>query len=160
MASSFPAYIASNIETGTFVAEYTPNAVTPPVVNDLVVINTGTGAVDRCGADPALIAGICEVITTPGFRPNSAQSLTPNGKVPIRITRPDALWAFSNLTGTLSDTNLGTSYGITRNATTGFWQFDTTKTGGSARFRLVRYDPVTDTAFAILLQANCQFSGV
>lgn len=157
--SSFPAYIAQEIENGTSVQEYTPDGTDIPVTGDLVFYDVSTATVKRCGANPALIAGISEVNTTPGFRPNSAQSLTPDGKVPIRTTTSRAIWAFSCAT-TLTEANVGEDYGVTRDGTTGFWQIDLSKSGSNQRFRIVRIDAVNQIAYAVLLSANAQFGGI
>lgn len=157
--SSFPAYIAQEIENGTSVQEYTPDTTDIPVVGDLVFYDVATQTVKRCGANPTLIAGISEVNTTPSYRPNAAQYLTADGKVPIRTTTPRAIWAFSCAT-TLAETNVGEDYGVTRDGTTGFWQIDLAKSASNQRFRIIRVDTVNQIAYAVVLTANAQFGGI
>jgi hypothetical protein len=87
----------------------------------------------RCGADPATILGLSEVVS------ESARVLTPNGKIPIRVLNPEMVLVMSSLTVPVDATHLNNSYGITRDAN-GIWQVDVAKTAGSARVTVVRLE--------------------
>lgn len=152
MASDFPAYVASEYESGTEVQEYTPGTTTDAFVpGSFVFFDTATQLVKLCGADPALIAGISEVNS------GDASVLTPNGKVPVRLLKPGAVVALCSAT-TLSEANVGVAYGIAKLAS-GNWGIDTTDTTAT-RVVVKRVDTAKNIAFVSFLAANLQFDAI
>lgn len=154
MASAFPAYLAKYAEL-TDVQEYTPSVVASEdvVVGDLFYYDTSTNTTKRCGADPALIAGVSEIAST------QARLLTPNNKVPLRIiTGFQAVFAFSSTT-TPAASHIGDTYGVTRSAAAQ-WQLDTAKTGADARLLVVEVDIANGIFFCHFLGTELQFAAV
>lgn len=154
MASDFAAHVTENIEIATDVQEYTPSATageTAAAAGELMYFDTADQLLKRCGADPALIAGIAEVVS------ESAKVLTPNGKIPFRTLRSGAGVRMCSAT-TLSEANVGVAYGIARLAS-GHWGVDTTDTSAT-RVVVYRVDTVTNSAFVHFLAGNLQFDAV
>jgi hypothetical protein len=133
MASSFPAYVIRNEDAGSLVEEYTPGTAAGETTSpgEFVTWDNANNWVERCGADPTAILGLAEVDS------EQARVLTQSGKIPIRVLNSNAIIAISSSTTPVVATHVGNEYGITRNATTGFWQLDIGKTGGSARALVV-----------------------
>lgn len=132
MASLFAARVAYGHDK-SIVEEYTPSQVAGEtfIYGDFVTLS-GVNAI-RCGADPATILGLSEVVS------ENARLLTPNGKVPVRTLTSECVLALSSATTPVEATHLNQSYGITR-AAGGQWQLDVAKTGLSARVTVVRVD--------------------
>lgn len=155
MSSLFPAYCARGIIEGSYVEEYTPATGTsePFIPGDFVVVQTGESMeVERCGADPTLIAGISEVDS------EKAKLITPNGRVPIRIiTGASLVLGLSSATTFAYATHVGNSYGITR-ASGGQWQLDTAKTTTSSRVKVIGGDASSNTFFCVMHQNILQFA--
>jgi hypothetical protein len=125
MASSFPLQTAYGHDKST-VEEYTPGtAANAFVVGDLVILSGVEARV--AGANPAAILGFSEVNS------EDAKVLTENGKVPVRQLTSEHVVQMSSATTPVEATHLGQEYGVTKDGTTGFWQVDVSKTGGTAR---------------------------
>lgn len=153
MASDFPAHVCENIEQSQ-VDEYTPSATAGEVAakaGELVYFDVADQLVKRCGADPALIMGIAELVS------ESAKVLTPNGKVPIRKLRPSVGVRMCSAT-TLSEANVGVAYGIAR-LSSGNWGVDTTDTSNT-RLVVYRVDTGLNAAFVHFTAANLQFDAI
>lgn len=156
----FPAYVTYGEDRGSEVEEFTPDGTETSKPGELVFYDTGAGTMKRCGADPALIAGIAEVDS------EEAKKLTSDGKCPFRLLFPGAVVVFSSATTPVEATHRGNEYGITRDATTGFWQLDIAKTGASARFVVRRVEIAgvdgasQDRFYCQLLGQYAQFDGV
>lgn len=88
---------------------------------DLVLYDTTNNGLVRCGADPALIAGIAHQSSA------NASLYVPNGLVPVSILDASTPVVMALASGTPSDTLIGDAYGIARNAD-GFWEVDTSDT--------------------------------
>ena len=157
MATLFPAYVAQGYEAGTHVQPFVPaqGANEPFIVGDFVVCTTGESAeVERCGADPVLIAGISEISSEAG------RVITPDGKVPVRIiTGASVIIAISSTSTPVYATHVGNSYGITR-ASGGQWQLDISKTTTSSRARVVNVDVVNGIFFVVIHQNVLQFADI
>jgi hypothetical protein len=81
MASDFPCHVTEGIEDGD-VQEFavsTTAGETAAAAGELMYYDTATQTIKRCGADPALIAGIA---TGPSA---TARLLTPNNKIPLQL---------------------------------------------------------------------------
>lgn len=156
MASDFPAYVAAEYEHGTEVQEYTPSVVggeTAAKAGELMFFDTATQTIKRCGADPALIAGISEVAS------DSARLLTPNGKVPLRLLKPNALVALCSAT-TPSEAHVAvsTGYGIAR-LSSGNWAIDIGDTANPRVF-VKRVDIAKGIFFVSFQAPNLQFDAI
>lgn len=153
-ASLFPARVARGFEA-THVEEFVPatGANEPFIVGDFVFVSTGeAGEVERCAADPVLIAGISEVVS------EDAKLLTPNGRVPVRIlSGAGCVLALSSTTNLVHATHVGNSYGITR-AAGGQWQLDISKITISSRVKVIAVDSVANIAFCVIHQNVLQFA--
>lgn len=153
--SEFPAGVASKIESGTDVFEFTPSQVSGEtfVVGDLVVWDAANDWVERAGANPTAILGISEVSS------EDARLITPNGKVPIRTLTEKAIVALSSATTLSEATHRLGEYGITRSSG-GKWQLDPAKTGGDARVVVLDVDTGTNTAFCKFLSEFLSADGI
>ncbi len=152
MASDFPAYVAAEYEHGTEVQEYTPGLTTEAFgPGDLVFYDTSDQLMQLCGADPSLIAGISEVDS------EEAKTLTPNGKVPVRLLKPNALVAMCSAT-TPAESHVGVAYGVVTLAS-GNWSVDTSDTSNT-RVVVKRVDIENGIFFVSFLAANLQFDAI
>lgn len=153
-ASSFPAYVTQNIGDGTQVFEYPVSAVAGETltVGELAFYDTTDDRLERCGADPALIAGISEVDST------VASTITPDGKIPLRVLSSRAVVAMASATVYDAATHIGVEYGVVRNGS-GYWLVDTSDTS-NVRVIVVGGDTVTNTFYVKFLAANLQFDAV
>lgn len=153
--SLFPAYVASGAETGTHVRPFKPatGANEPFIPGDFVFCATGeSGEVERCAADPVLIAGISEVDS------EKARLITPDGFVPVRIlSGANVVLGLSSTTAPVYATHVGNSYGITR-ASGGQWQLDIAKTTTSSRAKVIDIDTASGTFFVVIHQNILQFA--
>lgn len=123
----FPVTIAYDHDADTIVEEYTPSQVTAETFGYGDFVFLAADVVKLCGADPATILGLSEVVS------ERARLITPNGKIPIRTLGPNATLQMCSDTVPVDATHLNQSYGITRDPTSGIWKLDTAKTGASAR---------------------------
>lgn len=154
MASDFPLCIAAYIDEGSEVQEFTPSQTageTAAKAGELVYVDVADQLAKRCGADPSLIAGICEGSS------EAMRVITPNGKIPIRLLKPAALVRMCSAT-TLSAANEGVAYGIARLAS-GNWGVDTTDTSAT-RVVVKRVDTVANAAFVSFLAGSLQFDAI
>lgn len=152
MASSFKATVARNYNSAC-VDEYTPDTSATFVVGDLVVFNTGTQKLDKCGADPALIAGISFVASGTG----GAQTLTENGKLPIYCLQSDTVVSMASDT-TPAESHIGTAYGIADGGS-GVWKVDIGDTSNT-RVDVIGIDVTNGIFYVRFKAANLQFDGI
>ena len=129
----FPAQIAYDHNKGSYVEEYTPSQSAGETFGYGDFVTLAAATAKRCGADPATILGISEIVS------ESNRLFTPNGKVPVRVLGPEAVLLMSSTTVPVDATHMNNSYGITRSAA-GIWQVDVAKTGGDARVTVVRLE--------------------
>lgn len=154
MASDFPAHVAAEYEHGTEVQEFTPSATAGEVsakAGELMYYDTADQLMKRCGADPALIAGICEGAS------ETWKTLTPNGKVPLRLLKPNALVRMCSAT-TPAETHVGVLYGIARLAS-GNWAVDIGDTSNT-RVIVKRVDIANGVFYVNFVAANLQFDAI
>lgn len=152
MASNFPMQTAYGHDDST-VEEYTPGAgANAFVVGDFVILSGVEARV--AGADPAAILGFSEV------RSADATLLTPNGKVPVRQITSEHVLQMCSQTTPVEATHLGQEYGITKNGTTGYWEVDVAKTGGSARVYVNRLNVANGIWFVKVLAEFIATDGV
>lgn len=154
MASDFPAFVAKNIGDGTEVFEYLVSSTAGEtlIVGDLAYYDTTSDTLKRCGADPALIAGISEVDST------VASTITPNSKIPIRLLSSRAVVGMSSSTTFVDASHTGEVYGIARSAA-GHWQVDTSD-AVNTRIIVLGGDTTTNTFYVKFIAANLQFDAV
>ncbi len=154
MASSFPAEVAQKIDIGTTVAPYVPSQETNEdfVPGDFVVWDNTNNWVERCGADPALIAGISEVNS------EDARVLTADGKVPVRLLTSRAVVRLASATTPVEATHVSNSYGIARDAN-GHWLLDISETV-NARFTVIAVDIPTGSFYCVPIAEFLQFDGI
>jgi hypothetical protein len=155
MATDFPAYVAKNYESDTQVFEYTPSQTageTMAKAGELVYYDTADAKVKRCGADPALILGIAEVVS------EDARVLTPNGKIPIRVLMPGAVLGLCSATTPVEVTHRGNDYGIVRLAS-GNWAIDISETTNK-RVHVIDVDVTRGIFFCKPMAANLQSDAV
>lgn len=153
MASSFPAEVAQKIDIGSDVQPYTPSQVAGEVFvpGDLVFYDTVNFWMERCGADPALIAGISEVDS------EEARVLTEDGKIPVRLLDTSAIVRMASAT-TPAEAHVGVAYGIVRDAN-GHWLVDTADVVNT-RVTVVGIDIATGSFYVKFIAANLQFDGI
>jgi len=151
--SLFPAYVTRGEDQHSSVEEYTPDTTLVMIVGDFGVWDDSNNWLERCGADPALIAGISEVDS------EQAKLLTTNGKIPHRLLRSGVVLCMSSVTTYVEATHRGGEYGITRSAE-GFWQVDTAKVTTDARVVVLDGDAATGQWYVTPLAEFLQFDGV
>lgn len=156
MASDFPAYVAAEYEHGTEVHEFVPSQTageTAAASGEFVYYDPADQKIKRCGADPALIAGISEVSS------EAARVLTPNGKIPIRLLKPNALVALCSAT-TPAEAHIAvaTGYGIAR-LSSGNWALDTGDVANPRCF-VKKIDIAKGIFFVSFIAANLQFDAI
>lgn len=127
----FPARVAY-LHDSSVVEEYTPSQTSGETFGYGDFVKLSGSTVLLCAANPASILGISEVVS------EAARVLTPNGKIPIRALQSRTVLCMSSTTVPVDATHLNVQYGITRDATTGIWQVDVSKTGVNARVQVVR----------------------
>lgn len=152
MASDFPLTVTAQVEHGSEVMEFTPSQTageTSAKAGELMYFDTATQTVKRCGANPALILGVAEVVS------ESARVLTPNGKIPIRILKPNALVRMCSATTPAETHRLTTlGYDITR-LSSGAWAVNTASTA-NPRVQVKEIDIPSGAFFVSFFAANLQ----
>jgi hypothetical protein len=156
VASDFPAHVCAEYEHGTEVQEYVPSQTageTAAKPGELMYYDTADQKIKRCGADPALIAGISEVAS------EAARVLTPNGKIPLRLLKTNALVRMCSAT-TPAETHVAvaTGYGLVR-LSSGNWAVDTTDVANPRVF-VKRVDITNGIFFVTFIAANLQFDAI
>ena len=152
MASDFPATVTAQIEHGSEVLEFIPSQTAGEVAaksGELVFFDTADQKVKRCGANPALILGVAEVVS------ESARVITPNGKVPIRVLKPNALVRMCSATTPLEAHRLtATGYDIVRLAS-GNWAVNIASTA-NPRVQVKEIDIPSGAFFVSFFALNLQ----
>jgi|SRR5688572_17677207 len=148
----FPAQIAYNIDNGSVVEEYTPSQVAGETFGYGDFVFLAANVVKRCGADPAAILGISEVVS------ENARLLTPNGKVPIRTLNAEAVLQMCSDTIPVEATHLNVAYGIVRDAN-GIWKVDVSDVVNT-RVVVVRLNVAEGIWFVKMLAANLTNDGI
>lgn len=154
MASDFPAHVAAEYSHGTEVMEFTPSQTAGEVsakAGELMYYDTSDQKIKRCGADPSLIAGICEGTS------ESWRTITPNGKIPLRLLKTNALVRMCSAT-TPAETHVGVLYGVERLAS-GNWAVDITDTSNT-RVLVKSVDIAKGIFFVTFIAANLQFDAI
>lgn len=150
--SAFRAYFAKNIRSEQ-VYEFTGDAVAVWLTGDLVYQDTSTDTLKKCGADPALIAGLAENPSTYNY--------TESSKVPIRLIHQDDVIAMSSATD-YADTMIGNTVDIS-DATGGIWKVLTSTS--APRVTIVGGVPAANSLYGAIyfvqfIAANLQFDAV
>lgn len=153
MSSSFPASVAEEIDVGTTVSEYTPDTGSNSAAKagEFMYYDTADQLLKRCGADPTLVAGICEGAS------EDWKVLKPNGKVPLRTCTEKAGIRLAGV-GTPAETDVGVQYGVVRDAN-GNWCIDTTDTTNKV-VTVYRVDPTNGAWYCRFIPAVLQFNGI
>lgn len=164
MSSQFPAYIprggpVAGGEPFQYEATFLSTDVSQP--GEFVFFDTGDNNVKECGADPALILGLCTGNAPASVFASSATSAKPQpyatNTAPVEVLSPNTIVALSSTT-TPSLAFLYRKGGLTKVVAgqTNIWQCDTSKTAGTARFVIVGIDIPSGTFFVRFLPANLQ----
>jgi len=154
MASDFPCNVVAEIQHGSEVLEFVPSQTAGEVAakpGELMFYDTADQKIKRCGADPALIGGICEG-TSELWR-----VLTPNGKIPLRLLKPNVVVRMCSAT-TPAETHVGVLYGIAR-LSSGNWAVDVGDTSNT-RVIVKGVDIGTGAFFVNFVAANLQFDAI
>ena len=152
-ATDFPAHVTRGEDQHSRVEEFTPDVTVTMLVGDFGVWDDSNNWLERCGADPALIAGISEVDSV------QAALLTASGKIPHRLLEAGVVLCMSSATDYVEATHRSVQYGITR-STAGNWRVDVSKTGASERVLVLDGDPATNKWYVTPIAANLQFDGI
>lgn len=148
MPSSFPAEVVSGYCPEN-VVHYTPDSGGSFDRGALVYFDTATQTVKKCGADPALIAGIA-------LAPSNTANISEQGKVPIYLLDQNTTVAMSSAT-TPANTHIGNNYGVVESG--GVWKVDTSDTTNT-RLVVVDIDSGNEIFYVRFLAANLQFDAV
>lgn len=149
----FPAYVAYGHDKGSYVEEYTPSQVGAEVFGYGDFVFLAANVVKLCGADPAAILGISEVVS------EKARLLTPNGKVPIRVLSSECVLVMCSDTVPVEATHLNVAYGIVRDGATGIWKVDVAEVVNT-RLTVVRLNVAEGLWYVKLLAANLTNDGI
>lgn len=147
----FPASIAYNIDK-TVNEEYTPSQTGGETFGYGDFVFLAANVVKLCGADPAAILGISEVVS------QNARLITPNGKVPIRTLTSEAVIAMYSPTIPVEATHLNVAYGIARDGN-GMWFVDVADVVNT-RVTVVRLDIAGGIWYVKFLAANLTNDGI
>jgi len=85
------------------------------------------GVASECGADPTLILGVARIGSADRWLATYGAGKLASQKIPIEVIYDDTIVEMS-LKGTFAATDIGTSYGLVKDATTGAWCVDKTDT--------------------------------
>jgi hypothetical protein len=129
---------------------YKPAAAAAFATHVPVVLNTGTGEIDECGADPALILGL--------VHSNADMAFLYDNRVPVARFTPQFIIGLAVESGLVA-TDVGKDYGITK-AASGNWLLDRAKTGASGRFHVVRADVTNQIAICVPIATYIQSDGI
>lgn len=149
----FPAFVAYNHDRGSIVEEYTPSQVGGEVFGYGDFVFLAANVVKLCGADPAAILGLSEVVS------EKARLLTPNGKVPIRVMNSELVLCMCSDTVPVEATHLNVAYGIVRDGTTGIWKVDVSDVVNT-RLVVVRLNVAEGLWYVKFLAANLTNDGI
>jgi len=155
MASDFAATVTAYVENGSEVQDFVPSQTageTAAAPGELMYLDTATGTIKRCGADPSLIAGVSEVVS------EDARVLTPDGRIPLRLLKPNALVRMCSATTPVRATHEGVAYGIVR-LSSGHWAVDVSDTSNT-RVVVKKVVPATGEWFVSFLAASLQFDAI
>lgn len=108
--------------------------------------------VKLCGADPAAILGISEVVS------EKARILTANGKVPIRVLSSECVLIMYSPTVPVEATHLNVAYGVARDGA-GNWFVDTADVVNT-RGTVVRLNVAEGLWYFKLFAANLTNDGI
>lgn len=154
MASDFRGHYFTGIDHTPLNLPYTPDTDSDFDAWDLVFLDTADNTIDECGADPAVILGWAQEEVRAGVPQANLRS---DGKVLVEPIMPGVRYGLP-VSGTLSEANVGKSYGIVKLAS-GNWAVDLSDTT-NLRVIVVDVDVAKQIAFVHFYAANCQFSGV
>jgi len=161
VASSFPAFIAhAGVIDEPKQYEATFLSTDASQTGEFVFFDTADNNVKVCGADPALILGLCT-----GSGPASTLQQKPSpyalNKSPVAVLSSDIIVGLSSTT-TPSLAFVTRKGGLTKVTTGGrnIWQCDTSKTGGTARFVILDVDITNGIFYVRFLPANLQGQAV
>lgn len=162
--SSFPIFLAHSAgqnEPYGYQATFLNTDTSVP--GDLVFFDTADNNVKKCGANPALILGICQA-----FAPSAAQLTAqtmkvqpyPTNQVPVAVLQEDVIVGMSCNGFALTRAFLGRSWDIVNTTlTTGagalsIWQLANTQ--ANTRVRVLDIDIVNTIAYVRFINANLQ----
>lgn len=151
--SSFPLRVCASVEDGTHVIPFPVSSVAGEVAaksGELMVYDVAADLrLERCGANPALILGVCEGSS------EAMRVLTLDGQIPLRILTPRALVLMCSAV-TLTQAHIGVASGvdIVRDAN-GNWACNPASVA-NARFFIIEIDTAINGAYGHFIAANLQ----
>jgi hypothetical protein len=149
--SSFPLRVVASVEDGTHVLPFPVSSVAGEVAakaGELMFYDAVTDLqLERCGADPALILGVCEGSS------EAMKVLTADGRIPLRVLTPKALVEMCSTT-VPAQAHIGVLYGIARDAN-GNWAVDIGDTSNT-RVIVVEIDIGRGAFYVHFIAANLQ----
>lgn len=148
MATDFPITYSAN-HNGYDMQYFKPAAAATFKAFSLVVLNTGTGEVDECGADPALILGVAYS--------TAAMKTLYDGRVPVAILTADFEVGLCSATTPIA-TDVGKDWGIVKLAS-GNWSLDHAD-AVNTRVHCYRVDIAQGIFWCRFLAANLQSDAV
>lgn len=148
----FPASVAYGHDKGSYVEEYTPSQVGGEIFGYGDFVFLAANVVKLCGADPAAILGISEVVS------EKARILTANGKVPIRVLSSECVLIMYSPTVPVEATHLNVAYGVARDGA-GNWFVDTADVVNT-RGTVVRLNVAEGLWYFKLFAANLTNDGI
>lgn len=158
MSSNFKPQIGGNLSGYPEVRYFTVDGSATFQVGELVYWDTGTQTLKKCGADPALIAGVALASAGFGLGTEWPGNIFGGTAIPVALldSRTKVFMASS---ATPASTDIGVAYGIADNS--GTWRVDTSDTVNT---RLVVIDifnsPQQEGFLVQFLAANLQFDAV
>ncbi len=149
MSSDHPIQHYTGIERGPLNKYFAVASGQTFVAFALVTLNTSTGEISECGADPATILGIVQS--------DAANAFLYDNRVPVQVLDPNVEYGLC-VTGTLAATDVGKVYGLVKNAS-GNWAVDLSDTTNT-RVVIVRADVTNQLAHVQFLAANLQLDAI
>lgn len=158
MASTFKPQVSGNQMGYPEVRDYGVTAAQTFGVGELVYMDTTTGLILVCGADPALIAGISGAAAAFGLGTQWPGNIYDGVKIPVTLLNSNTLVFMSSPTTPLL-THVGIAYGIVN--TSGTWQVDITDTSNTRVVVVDIFNSPQQEGFLVkFLAANLQFDAV
>lgn len=158
MASTFKPQISGNQMGYPEVREFGVTAAQTFGVGELVYMDTATGLILVCGADPSLIAGISGASAAFGLGTQWPGNIYDGVKIPVTLLSSNTLVFMSSST-TPAATHVGVSYGVVNNS--GTWQVDISDTTNTRVVVVDIFNSPQQEGFLVkFLAANLQFDAV
>jgi hypothetical protein len=129
---------------------------------EFVFFDTADNNVKECGADPALILGICLGAAPASTVGNQKPQPYGTNKVPVAVLTDNVVVGLSSTTtpSLAFKERAGGLTKVTSGTGRNFWQCDTSKTGGTSRFIIIDVDITNGIFYVRFKPANLQGQAV